>query len=80
MNKYKTLRGKNWESGDGDSAKEAYSSKQCRSTLLSWQMIACPTKTHGVSQETGDYVNAYSSNINPSYSLCALPKVIASYF
>lgn len=48
--------------------------------FLSWQMIACPTKTHGVSQETGDYVNAYSSNINPSYSLCALPKVIASYF
>lgn len=48
--------------------------------FLSLQMIACPTKTYRVSQETGDYVNAYPSNIIPSYLLCALPKIIASYF
>lgn len=46
----------------------------------SWQMTACPTKTHTMSQETGDYVNTNPSNIIPSFLLCALPKIIASYF
>lgn len=48
--------------------------------FLSWQTTGSPTKTHSISQESGDYVNTYPSNIIPSYLLCSLPKIIVSYF